>query len=150
MSMNKQAYDRRDFLRYVGGGLAAAIALALFGCEETDLDNPPNSTVPPAGGATNPPSGTPTPTTGATNTPLPRTPTFTDLSGAISNNHGHTVTLSAQNLETGRGAILLLTLGSGHTHTVSFSDKAVEAIAAGTSVSEDSSVSVGHSHRVSF
>jgi len=146
MSMNKQVYDRREFLRHIGGGLAAATALVLFGCEKTDLDNPPESTVPSEGNATNPPSGTPAPT----NTPSPSTRRYTDLSGDISNNHGHSVTLSAHNLETGRGATLLLTLGSGHTHTVTLNDRGDEAIAEGTRMTEFSSENVGHNHRVSF
>ena len=85
-----------------------------------------------------------------TNTNPSATTKHVDIMGDISNNHGHTIVLTAAQQDAGQAVTLLLTVGSGHTHTLSLSAAQVQAIAAGTTVSETSSVNSGHSHLVTF
>jgi hypothetical protein len=73
-----------------------------------------------------------------------------DKVGEISNNHGHTATITAAQLSAGNAVTIELTLGSGHTHTLSLSANQVASIAANQHVSGVSSTNSGHSHDVSF
>ena len=73
-----------------------------------------------------------------------------DLSGAISDNHGHTVTITAA--QVAAGADVLLTSGGAatHTHTASLQSAQVVAIRAGTRTVVTSSLANSHSHSVTF
>jgi hypothetical protein len=85
---------------------------------------------------------------GSSSSMMPTSP-MTDKSGAISSNHGHSITLTAAQLQAGAAVTLTMT-GGTHTHTVGLRDTEVVAIAAGTRVSVESSVTTGHSHTVTF
>lgn len=76
--------------------------------------------------------------------------TYSDISGAISANHGHSVTLTAVQQAAGTAVSLTLTTGDGHTHTLSLSDRQVQALANGGDETGESSVDAGHSHAVRF
>lgn len=96
------------------------------------------------GGSTNP-TPTPTPTPGPTPTPAAG-----DKPGAISSNHGHTVTITGAQLTAGGAVSLQLTTGSGHTHSLALSSGEVTSIAANQRVSHESSDDAGHTHTVTF
>lgn len=136
--MNEHGSDmlkRRDFLKKSAFAVLATSLTALAGCEgertfpseETDVTSVPTGTNEP-----------------------PTTRTYSDISGAVSANHGHSVTITADQLEAGRAVSLTLTTGAGHTHTLSLSDRQVEALANGGDETEESSVDAGHSHAVRF
>ena len=91
----------------------------------------------------------PNPTTKPITTPTP-TPTHSDLMGNIANNHGHSVVLTAAQQDAGQAVLLTLTIGSGHTHTLSLTATQVKDIADGKTVSATSSTNSGHSHLVTF
>lgn len=114
-----ETMDRRKFLSLAAGSVAVGALIVLQGCNSG------------SDGST-----TPTPTTG-------------DKSGAISTNHGHSVTLSAAQQQAG-AAVTLTTTGGDHAHTVGLRDTEVATIAAGTRFSILSSVTAGHSHTVTF
>ena len=145
MHANRQPYNRRDFLKHAGVGLLAAGALAGLGCEEVDLNNPAGA----AGEATNQPpvNG------GVTNQPAaePVLLHHNDAAGNISNNHGHSVTLSGAQQDAGDAVTLELTPGNGHTHNLELEAVQVQAVAEGRhNVARETSVTLGHSHTVSF
>jgi hypothetical protein len=73
-----------------------------------------------------------------------------DKIGDISNNHGHTATITAAQLSAGNAITVQLTLGSGHTHSLAVSADQVIAIAANQRVSGVSSTTEDHNHTVTF
>jgi hypothetical protein len=77
-------------------------------------------------------------------------PSAGDKSGVISNNHGHTATITAAELAAGNALNVLLTQGSGHTHHLSLTANEVAMIAANQKVSGESTVDNAHSHTVTF
>lgn len=80
----------------------------------------------------------------------PPTASNGDKIGDISNNHGHTATITAAQLAAGNAISVELTLGSGHTHTLAVSADQIVAIAANQRVSGVSSTSEAHNHTVTF
>ena len=71
------------------------------------------------------------------------------VSGVIGGNHGHSVSITASQLDAGVG--LTLSMGGGsHSHTVVLSDAQVESIALDTKVTVNSSSDSGHTHGVTF
>jgi len=79
-------------------------------------------------------------------------PAYTDKVGAISANHGHSVTLTAAQQQAGQAVTLTFTLSTdgSHTHQISLSAAQVTAIAAGTQVTVTSTLVNGHTHDVTF
>jgi hypothetical protein len=73
-----------------------------------------------------------------------------DKSGVISNNHGHTATITAAELAAGNSLNVLLTEGSGHTHHLALTANDVAMVAANQRVAGTSTVDSGHSHTVTF
>jgi hypothetical protein len=115
----EQTMDRRKFLSFAAASVAVGALIALQGCNSGS-------------------SGSTTPT-----------PAVGDKSGAISSNHGHSITLTAAQQQAG-AAVTLTTTGADHTHTVGLRDTEVATIAAGTRFSVVSSVTAGHSHTITF
>jgi hypothetical protein len=73
-----------------------------------------------------------------------------DRPGSISANHGHTVVITAAQLTAAAAVTLDLTVGDGHTHSVTLSAAEVTQVAGGTRVSKESTSDTGHSHTVTF
>lgn len=73
-----------------------------------------------------------------------------DVTGRVSSNHGHRVSVTAAQIASGNAVTLTLTTGNGHTHTVSLTEAQITDISAGNPVSETSSSDSGHSHLASF
>ena len=71
------------------------------------------------------------------------------MNGAISANHGHSVTLTAAQQQAGAAVTLTMT-GGDHTHSVGLRNTEVAMIAAGTAFSIESSSDFFHSHTVRF
>jgi hypothetical protein len=80
----------------------------------------------------------------------PPTASNGDKIGDISNNHGHTATITAAQLSAGNAITVQLTLGSGHTHSLAVSANEIASIAANQRVSGVSSTNSGHNHTVTF
>ena len=73
----------------------------------------------------------------------------TGNSGAISNNHCHSVSITQVQLETGDALFLTLS-GGTHTHPLALTLEKVQDIALGTQVQETSSFNNTHDHLVTF
>jgi len=73
------------------------------------------------------------------------------VSGAISANHGHAVSITEAQIDAGQGVTLTLDGPSDdHTHTLTLSAQEVMDIGAGTRVQHTSSNTSGHTHLVTF
>ena len=73
-----------------------------------------------------------------------------DEVGAISANHGHSVTVTAAQITAGNAVTATLTTGNGHTHTINLTAAQVVAIGQNQRVSVTSSTDAGHNHEVTF
>ena len=71
------------------------------------------------------------------------------VAGVIGGNHGHSVSLSASQLE-GGVAVTLTMSGGSHSHTVSLTDAQVASVADAGTVTVTSSSGSGHTHGVTF
>ncbi len=72
-----------------------------------------------------------------------------DVAGVISANHGHSVVITAAQIDAG-GAVTLTLTGAAHTHTVALTAPQVGDIGAGTQVSATSTTADAHTHLVTF
>ena len=79
----------------------------------------------------------------------PAAPPSGDVAGSISANHGHSVVITAVQIDAGNAVTLTLS-GGTHTHSVSLTAPEVGDIGAGTQVSKASTDSGGHTHTVTF
>lgn len=74
-----------------------------------------------------------------------------DLTGTISDNHGHKAILKKATLDAGGAATLDIQGSAGHNHTVSLTaDDMAELKKPGGMVTKDSSSTNGHRHQVMF
>ena len=117
--------DRREFTLAAILAMLSGVTITISGC----------------GGSSSPSSPTPT-------TTMP--PATGDKTGAISANHGHTVTITGAQLTAGGDVTLELTVGNGHTHSVSLTGAEVVQIRGNQRVSKESTTNSGHSHTVTF
>jgi len=116
--------DRREFTLAAILAMLSGVTITISGCgSSSSSPSSPTTTQPPAAG---------------------------DKTGAISANHGHTVTITGAQLTAGGNVTLELTLGSGHTHSVSLTDVEVVQIRGNQRVSKESTTNSGHSHTVTF
>jgi len=122
--------DRREFTLAAVLAMLSGVTITISGC----------------GGGSSPSTPTPTPTPP---TPTP-TPAAGDKSATISANHGHTCVITGAQLTAGAAVTLELTVGNGHTHSVTLSTSEVMQIAGTTRVSKESTNDAGHSHNVTF
>jgi len=123
----ERTLDRRQFTAEAALAMLSGVAITISGCGGS------SPTAPSGGGSSG--GGTP-PTSGVT--------------GQISANHGHTVSISQAELDGGGDLNLQLTQGDGHTHSLSLSGSQVSQIADGQRVSEVSSSDDAHTHTVTF
>ena len=77
-------------------------------------------------------------------------PTASGESGAISKNHGHTVSITQAQLDTPTELTLTLSVGQSHTHTLDLNLQQVQDIALGNIVQKSSSTNNTHFHLVTF
>lgn len=86
---------------------------------------------------------------GAPNTPTPPAPAA-DEAGQISSNHGHSAMVTGAQLLAGSQVQLDIRGAADHTHVVTLSAAALQAIRAGRAVSTESTNGNGHVHAVLF
>lgn len=138
--------ERRTFLKKSAlTALFMGMTVHISGCEEADSpDSGDDETAPASTDTTD--QSTPAPKEDAP--PAQQTPN--NVNGVISDNHGHTTTITGVQLAAGDAFAVMLTCGASHKHTVSLSSAQVAAIAAGNQVSKFSSIDFGHKHTVTF
>jgi hypothetical protein len=117
--------DRREFTLAAVLTMLSGVTITISGC----------------GGSSSPSTSTP-PTTQPSST--------ADKTGTISDNHGHTATITGAQLTAGGDLTVQLTTGNGHTHSVSLTGAEVVQIRGNQRVSKESSSTAGHSHTVTF
>lgn len=74
-----------------------------------------------------------------------------DEVGTVSNNHGHSVTITRAAIDAGNAVTLTLTTGQGHQHQLSLDARQVMDVGAGIAVVQQTNPDgTGHSHIVQF
>lgn len=119
-------FDRREFTLAAVLAMLSGVTITISGC------------------------GSSSPSTPSTPTPTPTPPSSGDKTGTISDNHGHTATITGAQLTAGGDLTVQLTEGSGHTHSVSLTGAEVVQIRGNQRVSKESSSNTGHTHTVAF
>jgi hypothetical protein len=118
--------DRREFTLAAALAMLSGVAITVSGCGGGGGSSP---TEPSGGGGTGGTSG---------------------KTGTISNNHGHTASISSAQLSAGGALTLDIRGGSDHPHTVELSAGEITTIAGNGRVSKESTNDAGHSHTVTF
>ena len=77
-------------------------------------------------------------------------PSGQDEVGTISENHGHSVTITSAQITAGGALTATLTTGNGHTHTIALTAAQVVSIGQNQRVSVTSTTDAGHNHMVTF
>ena len=73
-----------------------------------------------------------------------------DEEGSVSNNHGHSAVVTGAQLLAGNAVQLDIRGSADHTHAVTLSVEAVQAIKQGRAVQADSTTTTAHVHTVVF
>jgi len=122
------AISRREFTVESVLALLAGVTITITGCGGTS-SSPTSPSTTPSGGST-----------GGTQ----------DVSGVISDNHGHTATIKGADIVAADAVVLHIQGGATHDHTVTLTSDQVRSIGARQRVSMRSSTDVGHDHTVTF
>ena len=73
-----------------------------------------------------------------------------DVSGVVSNNHGHVAVIMRALLTAGNALSLDIQGTATHTHTVELTAAEIMQIGGGQKVAKDSTTTSGHNHTVTF
>ena len=123
--------DRREFTLQAALALLAGTTITVAGC----------------GGSGSPTGASPGASGGQGNTGAPGS---TDVSGAISGNHGHVAAITAAQIAAGNTIMLTITGAADHPHTVELTAADLGRLRSNQSVSKDSSSTAAHHHLVTF
>lgn len=115
--------NRNVFLKKLGGALVALPIISLIGCSSDDDVTP----TPPAVSTGNCNNG---------------------ATGAIGTNHGHSLAVSAADVQAGVQKTYTIQGTSGHDHNITLSVANFTTLSTGTSVSVNSTAGGGHTHSV--
>jgi hypothetical protein len=118
--------DRREFTTQALMLALSGVAITISGC----------------GGGSSPAYPNPLPTSGGGNAG--------DKTGLISSNHGHRATVTSAMLVAGNLVELDIRGTADHTHTVTVTVDAIQAIKAGRPVATTSTSTSAHTHTVTF
>jgi len=124
---HERLLDRREFTAEAALAALAGVMITVSGCGGGG-----------GGGGYSSPSSPSTPSAG------------TDKSGTISSNHGHLAVVTGAQLIAGNAVQLDIRGSADHTHTVTLTAAAIQAIQAGRPAVTDSTSSTGHVHSVTF
>ena len=82
----------------------------------------------------------------------PTEPSYTDVTGTVATNHGHTAVITSAQLAAGGALVVEIQGTSSHPHTVELTAADVRAIRQGQRVSKESGLSPSgsHGHTVTF
>ncbi len=119
------AISRREFTVESVLALLAGVTITITGC----------------GGSTTPTSPSGTGSGGGT---------AQDVTGAVSNNHGHIATVTGAQITAANAVSLNIQGTATHNHVVSLTADQVRAIGSGQRVSMNSTTDAGHDHTVTF
>ena len=121
--------DRREFTAEAALAALAGVVITVSGCGG-------------GGGGYSSPSSPSTPSAAGGSS--------SDKMGTISDNHGHLAVVTGAQLIAGNAVQLDIRGSADHTHTVTLTAAAIQAIQAGRPAVTDSTSSTGHVHSVTF
>jgi hypothetical protein len=125
--MNKKM-PRRDFTVQSALAVLGGVAITITGCSDSD----------------SPTSPAPTP-------PAPPPATRGDVSGVVSENHGHVAVVTEAQLTASNTLVLDITGTANHPHhRVELSASELSGISSGQRVSKPSTTDFAHNHTVTF
>ncbi len=130
--MGNRLIDRREFTAEAVLAALSGVAITITACGGG------------GGGYSSPSSPT------APSNPPPTTSNAGDEVGSISNNHNHSALVTAAQLVAANLVQLDIRGTADHTHTVTLSVDAIQAIKAGQAVKTDSTSTNAHLHTVTF
>jgi hypothetical protein len=128
MKHEQRLLDRREFTAEAALAALAGVAITVSGCGG-------------GGGGASPSSPS---------APPPAPAGSSDESGTISGNHGHSAVVTGAQLVAGSAVQLDIRGSADHTHLVTLSAAAIQAIQAGQPAVTDSTGTDGHLHTVTF
>ena len=120
--------DRKKFIKTAGALLVAIPAISVVGCSSSD-DSGPNPTPPPNGNADCEANGT---------------------TSSIGSNHGHTLQVSAADVQAGTEKEYSIQGGSGHNHLVTVTAANFTSLKNNQQIQIGSSSGGGHTHSVTI
>jgi len=126
---HERLLDRREFTAEAALAALAGVVITVSGCGGGGHSSPSSPSAPSAG-------------TGAGSS--------SDKSGTISSNHGHLAVVTGAQLVVGNAVQLDIRGSADHTHMVTLTAAAIQAIQAGRPAVTDSTSSTGHTHSVTF
>jgi hypothetical protein len=115
--------DRRAFTVESALAILSGVLITITGCDDNNDKNNPSTPSPVVSG---------------------------DVSGVVSNNHGHVATITRAQLTTGNALNLDIQGTASHTHTVQLTAAEIMQIGGGQRVAKDSTTDSGHNHTVTF
>ena len=130
---HERLLDRREFTAEAALAALAGVMITVSGCGGGG-----------GGGGYSSPSSPSTPSAGTGGG------SSSDKSGTISSNHGHLAVVTGAQLIAGNAVQLDIRGSADHTHTVTLTAAAIQAIQAGRPAVTDSTSSTGHVHSVTF
>ena len=122
---HERLLDRREFTAQAALVALAGVVITISGCGGSSSPSSP-STPSAAGGSSS------------------------DKMGTISDNHGHLAVVTGAQLIAGNVVQLDIRGSADHTHTVTLTAEAIQAIQAGRAAVTDSTGASGHAHSVTF
>lgn len=120
----KESISRREFTVESVLALLAGVVITVSGCGSSSSPTSPTS---PAGGGAQ-----------------------ADVTGSVSNNHGHVATVTGAQIIAANAVSLNIQGTATHAHTVALTTDQLRSIGARTQVSVSSTTDAGHSHTVTF
>jgi hypothetical protein len=112
---------RREFTAQAVMALLSGVTITISGCGGSSSPAGPSAPAPPGGAA-----------------------------ASVSDNHGHTATLTSAEITGGASVTLQIRGVADHPHTVVLTGPEINQIGAGGRVSKTSSTDVAHNHTVTF
>ncbi len=131
--------NRKSFIRKTSAGILIGIpAITLLSCSGSDNDsNPGPGTDDDLGPGTDDDQGSSDPNC---------VENGTDTS--ISANHGHSLSVSKEDVAAGTEKTYTLSQGDGHTHEVTITESQFETLQGNTQITATSTSDAGHTHNV--
>jgi len=114
--------DRRAFTVESALAILSGVLITITGCDSNDTTNPTQPAPIVAG----------------------------DVSGVVSDNHGHVAVIMRAQLTAGNALSLDIQGSASHTHTVELSAAEIVQIGGGQKVAKTSTTNSGHNHTVTF
>jgi hypothetical protein len=126
---HERLLDRRRFTAEAALAALSGVVITVSGCGGGGYSSPSSPGMPPVGSGGGSPS---------------------DEVGTISNNHGHVAVVTQAQIVAGNAVQLDIRGAADHTHSVTLTMAAIQAVQGGRPVVTDSTTTADHIHTVTF